>query len=172
MMALQLKGVGFITGAASGKGSCDLCLPVVAGSPCFLNTHTRLICESGIGRATAHCFAKHGVRRLAIGDLNRSGIRDTAAGLVEKYPDLEILQLELNTTVEGSVQDAVSSTCKHFGRIDYAVNNAGIGGQAIRSADSKLVDWQKTVDVNLTGVWLCARAQIREMLKQDVLEKG
>jgi NAD(P)-dependent dehydrogenase (short-subunit alcohol dehydrogenase family) len=110
------------------------------------------------------------VRKLAIGDLNVKALKETTAELKAAYPGLEVLPLELNTASERSVDDAISSTVKHFDRIDYGVNNAGIAGAAWQSADSELSSWQKTVDVNLTGVWLCSRAQIRVMLRQEPSE--
>jgi NAD(P)-dependent dehydrogenase (short-subunit alcohol dehydrogenase family) len=110
------------------------------------------------------------VRKLAIGDLNVKALKETTTELKAAYPGLEVLPLELNTASEKSVDDAISSTVKHFDRIDYGVNNAGIAGAAWQSADSELSSWQKTVEVNLTGVWLSSRAQIRVMLKQESLE--
>ena len=82
---------------------------------------------------------------------------------------MEILPLELDTSSESSVNEAVSQTIRQLGRIDYAVNNAGISGRATKSADSELKEWQRTTDVNLTGMWLCSRAETREMLKQAPL---
>ena len=110
------------------------------------------------------------MRKLALGDLNIKALDHTATELKSAYPGLEVLPLELNTASEKSVEDAISTTVKRFGRVDYAVNNAGIAGAAWKSADSDLASWQKTVDVNLTGVWLCSRAEIRAMLKQEPLE--
>jgi NAD(P)-dependent dehydrogenase (short-subunit alcohol dehydrogenase family) len=102
--------------------------------------------------------------------LNIKALENTATELKNTYPGLEVLALELNTASEKSVEDSISTTVKKLGRIDYAVNNAGIAGAAWKSAESDLAGWQKTVDVNLTGVWLCSRAEIRAMLQQEPLE--
>lgn len=110
------------------------------------------------------------MRKLSLGDLNIKVLEDTATELKNTYPGLEVLALELNTASEKSVEESISATVKKLGRIDYAVNNAGIAGAAWKSAESDLASWQKTVDVNLTGVWLCSRAEIRAMLKQEPLE--
>lgn len=58
---------------------------------------------------------------------------------------------------------------KKFGRIDYAFNNAGIGGALNTSDKVERDDFERVLSVNTTGVWLCARAQIRQMLKQEKL---
>lgn len=133
---------------------------------------TWLTILTGIGKATATSFARHGVRALAIADINPSALKTTTQELKSQFPKIDILPLELDTSSETQVDKSIAETVKHFGRIDYAVNNAGIAGQAWRSADSELEGWQKTLDVNLTGVWLCSRAQIRAMQKQEALEPG
>jgi NAD(P)-dependent dehydrogenase (short-subunit alcohol dehydrogenase family) len=97
-------------------------------------------------------------------------LKITAEELKASFSGLEVLPLELNTASEKAVDISIAATVKHLGRIDYAVNNAGIAGAAWKSADSDLAGWQKTLDVNLTGVWLCSRAEIRAMLKQQPLE--
>jgi NAD(P)-dependent dehydrogenase (short-subunit alcohol dehydrogenase family) len=74
--------------------------------------------------------------------------------------------MQLDVGSEQSIDDAVSSTAKKFGSIDYAVNNAGIAGPLVRSAEHSMADWQKVMDVNLNGVWMSQRAEIRQMLKQ------
>jgi NAD(P)-dependent dehydrogenase (short-subunit alcohol dehydrogenase family) len=66
----------------------------------------------------------------------------------------------------------VSETVNQFGRLDYAVNNAGIGGPPVLSAEHSLEDWRKTLDVNLSGVWMSSRAQIRVMLGQEEREES
>ncbi|KAL4747784.1 hypothetical protein BDW72DRAFT_196434 [Aspergillus terricola var. indicus] len=142
-MTSLLRGAGFITGAASG-----------------------------IGRATAYSFARHGVTQLAIADINLSAAQATAKDLESRFPRLEVLPLNINVAKEASINKAVADTVRQFGRIDYAVNNAGIGGSGALSAEHKVEDWSHTVDVNLHGVWLSSRAEIREMLTQDKRENS
>ncbi|KAG9775195.1 Short-chain dehydrogenase anuF [Exophiala dermatitidis] len=140
-MATLLKGVGFITGAASG-----------------------------IGKATAFSFAKHGAKALALADMNAAAVKAVGAEIQKSYPKVQVLPLELNVTDEKAVDAAISQTASQFGRIDYAVNNAGITGVMAHSADLDPADWKKVLDVNLHGVWLCERAEVRQMLKQEPLE--
>lgn len=70
-------------------------------------------------------------------------------------------------TDEKAVDDSVAQTVKEFGRLDYAVNNAGIGGLLKTSDEVPKDDFEKILRVNTTAVWQCQRAQIRQMLKQE-----
>lgn len=80
------------------------------------------------------------------------------------------MNLELDTRKEDSVNSAIDQTVKKFGRIDIGINNAGIGGQPKQSIDVELADWENVMAVNLNGVFLCQKAQIRQMLKQEPLD--
>ncbi len=75
----------------------------------------------------------------------------------------------MDVSKEDSVNSAVDQTVKQFGRLDIAINNAGIGGAGKQTAEQELKDWQRVFDINVNGVWLCQRAQIRQMLKQEPL---
>ena len=74
--------------------------------------------------------------------------------------------MRLDVASEQSIEDAVTAIAKKFGSIDYAVNNAGIAGPLVRSAEHATADWHQTMNVNLHGVWMSQRAEIRQMLKQ------
>jgi NAD(P)-dependent dehydrogenase (short-subunit alcohol dehydrogenase family) len=138
----------------------------------ILTKSTYSLSLKGIGKATAFAFAQHGAKALAIGDLNSKATRDTAAELKQAYPNVEVLPLELDVSKEQSIDDAVAQVASKLGRIDYAVNNAGIGGQPNKSAELQTADWKRVIDVNLNGVWMSSRAEIRQMLKQELLEPG
>jgi NAD(P)-dependent dehydrogenase (short-subunit alcohol dehydrogenase family) len=75
----------------------------------------------------------------------------------------------MDTSKEDSVNSAVDQTVKKFGRLDIALNNAGIGGAQKQTPDQDIDDWKRVFDINVHGVWMCQRAQIRQMLKQDPL---
>ena len=102
--------------------------------------------------------------------MNGTAIKEAASEIKKSFPDVEILPLEFDVAKEQCVDDAVARAASTLGRIDYAVNNAGIGGSQALSADHKLADWQRVMEINLTGVWMSSRAQIRQMLKQEALE--
>ncbi|KAK3710794.1 hypothetical protein LTR37_010018 [Vermiconidia calcicola] len=140
-MANLLRGVAFITGAGSG-----------------------------IGQYTAYALARHGVRQLALCDVRPEVLATTRDELKKRHSDVEVLNIEMDTSKEDSVQSAVDQTVKKFGRLDIGINNAGIGGIAGQTADQELKHFQKVMDVNINGVWLCQRAQIRQMLQQEPLD--
>ncbi|KAF2119685.1 oxidoreductase ucpA [Lophiotrema nucula] len=120
---------------------------------------------SGIGQHAAYSMAKLGVRSFAL--LDRNPVTTTISELKKISPDVEIKEIELDVANESAVNDSVEQTVKEFGRIDYALNNAGIGG-ALKTTDQiPKDDFERVLGVNTTGVWLCQRAQIRQMLKQE-----
>lgn len=100
-------------------------------------------------------------------DINTDMLEGTRDELNKRYPQVEVLIMPINVTDEASVETAVNRTVEHFGSINIAVNCAGIGGTPSKTSDMSLQDWQKVIDVNQTGVWLCQRAEIRQMLKQE-----
>lgn len=110
-------------------------------------------------------MARQGVRSFAL--LDRNPVTQTVQHLKKTYPDIRIKEIELDVASETAVNDSVDQTVKEFGRLDYALNNAGIGG-ALRTTDQiEKDDFERVMSVNMTGVWLCQRAQIRQMLKQE-----
>lgn len=68
---------------------------------------------------------------------------------------------------EASVEAAVEKTVARFGGIEIAVHAAGIGGETPGTDHASLENWQKVIDINQTGVWLCQRAVVRQMQKQE-----
>src|SRR3989442_14505993 len=101
---------------------------------------------SGIGRTIAEAFAGVGAR---------VAIFDVAAGAPDGY--------KVDVTDESQVKTAFDEVMKRYGRVDVLFNNAGI---ALRrpTTELSLVDWNKVVAVNMTGVFLCAREAARHML--------
>ncbi|KAF7122205.1 hypothetical protein CNMCM5793_000162 [Aspergillus hiratsukae] len=137
-MASQLQGTAFITGGASG-----------------------------IGKATAHVFAKNGISGLVLADVNMALLAETIAELRIQHPQIRLAALQLDVTDEGAVEAAVRETAEKFGGIDIGVNAAGISCRPAPSHDMELADWQRVIDINQTGLWICQRALIRQMLKQE-----
>jgi NAD(P)-dependent dehydrogenase (short-subunit alcohol dehydrogenase family) len=64
------------------------------------------------------------------------------------------------------VNTLVAKAVEIYGRLDCAFNNAGIGGQSVLTHECSEEDWNRVLAVNLTGVWLCMKAEITQMLKQ------
>ncbi|MFI8178757.1 SDR family oxidoreductase [Streptomyces microflavus] len=119
---------------------------------------------SGIGRATALAFARAGAR-VALADLSGDGLHETAR-LIDAAGG-EALTLTCDVTNEDDVQAAVDRTVERFGSLDAAFNNAGVEQPVQPAADTAKEDWDRILGVSLTGAFLCTRAQIRQMLRQD-----
>jgi NAD(P)-dependent dehydrogenase (short-subunit alcohol dehydrogenase family) len=119
-MASLLRGTAYITGAGSG-----------------------------IGQYTALAFARNGVKQLALTDIVPKNLQTTIDLLKKESPDVQIEAIHMDTGKEEDVERSIAQTVKRFGGIDYAINNAGIGGTPIETVNQTLSDWQRVVDVNL-----------------------
>jgi NAD(P)-dependent dehydrogenase (short-subunit alcohol dehydrogenase family) len=123
---------------------------------------------SGIGRATAVIMAREGAR-VAVSDLSKDGIEATV-GLINAGGGQGIA-IAGDVTDEADVANMVARTVSAYGRLDCAFNNAGISSRADSPAGARLHEVTKAaVDkmlaVNLTGVFLCLKHEIAQMLKQ------
>ena len=110
----------------------------------------------GIGLATARLFAKHGAR-VAILDLDEAGARRAAQELGEGH-----IGLACNVTDLESCKGAARQVLDAFGQLDALVNNAGIS-QPVQTMELTAQDWQRVVDVNMTGVLYLSQAFIPHM---------
>jgi NAD(P)-dependent dehydrogenase (short-subunit alcohol dehydrogenase family) len=118
---------------------------------------------SGIGRATAQIFAREGAR-LVLGDVAETGGNETL-GMI-KAAGADGIFIRSDVASEADVESLVGAAVANYGRLDCAFNNAGIGGAARLTHEYTLAEWNRVISVNLTGVWLCMRAEINQMLKQ------
>lgn len=135
---LKLSGTAFITGAGSG-----------------------------IGRGVALAFARYGVNRLALLDQKPDNLEETRQQLETSFPKIKTALIPADVTDEPSIQEAVRKTTGQFDRIDYGVNCAGVTLGTNMTHEMELADWKKTIDVNLTGVWICQKQLLRQMLSQE-----
>ena len=118
---------------------------------------------SGIGRDTAVLFAKAGAKVVVAGRRELEG-RETVKMVRGAGGDGLFVQADVSKAAE--VEALVQATVEKFGRLDFAFNNAGIEGQWLPIAEQSEEDWDRTIDINLKGVWLCLKYEIRQMLKQ------
>ena len=121
----------------------------------------------GIGKATAFGLARHGIKRLALTDISQKNLLATSEAIKSQYPDVEIESMQLDVCDVKAVDESIAQTVKKFGRIDVAVNVAGIGGAGKTTDACEESDWTSVLDVNLNGVWRSQRAQVRAMMKQE-----
>src|SRR5262249_25116389 len=123
---------------------------------------------SGIGRATALAMAREGAR-VAVSDLAKDGIEETVAR-VNAIGGRAIAR-KGDVTEDADVANMVARTVSAFGRIDCAFNNAGISGRAVGPAGQRLHELApsavaRMLQVNVTGVFLCLKHEITQMLAQ------
>ncbi len=116
---------------------------------------------SGIGRAAALQFAKEGAR-LAISDLNDSGLEETKKMLQDINCDVRSYHLDVS--IYDDVKSVISAVHHDFGQLDVALNNAGIGASNnFRTAEHTLDDWDRVVAVNQSGVFYCMKEELAIM---------
>jgi glucose 1-dehydrogenase len=120
---------------------------------------------SGIGRACALALARAG----AAVAVNYRSTPDEARALVAEIERAggRALAVQGDVSREADVERVFAETLSRFGTLDVLVNNAGIQRDA-PFKDLSLADWQKVIDVNLTGYFLCARAAVREFLRHGL----
>jgi NAD(P)-dependent dehydrogenase (short-subunit alcohol dehydrogenase family) len=118
--------------------------------------------SSGIGRATAQAFLRQGYATALVD-------RDEKAGreAQEEFAPLgECMFLPCDVSEDAAVEAAVTKTVDAWGRIDAAFNGAGIDGAGGMAADHRVEEFDRIIAINLRGVWLCMRHQLKQMLKQ------
>ncbi|MCP4165726.1 MAG: glucose 1-dehydrogenase [Chloroflexi bacterium] len=115
----------------------------------------------GIGRGYAHALGEAGAG-VAIVDIDIDAAEEVAAELDQK--GIESLAIRADVTQADQVQAMVDAVLSRWGKLTIGVNNAGIGLWVDSEAMAK-GDWDKIVNLNFTGVFLCAQAEARVMLE-------
>lgn len=123
--------------------------------------------HTGIGQYTAIAFAQHGVTKLALADVNLKALEESNAALKERFPDVEILSLHMDVRDAAQVKEGIAKAAAAFGRLDIAVNNAGVGGSGRQTHEIEDEEWIRVVDVNLQGVYRCQKEELGFMVKQE-----
>jgi NAD(P)-dependent dehydrogenase (short-subunit alcohol dehydrogenase family) len=118
---------------------------------------------AGIGAAAVRAFAARGAR-VAIADLKA----DQGKRLAEEIERSggEAIFVETDVSRAGDVERLVGATVRTFGRLDCAFNNAGIEGVLAGTAECTEENFDRTLAINLKGVWLSMRYEIEQMLRQ------
>jgi NAD(P)-dependent dehydrogenase (short-subunit alcohol dehydrogenase family) len=114
----------------------------------------------GIGRACAEAFAREGAR-VAILDWNAELLEEAAAAI--RAIGAEVLTQQVDVSNAEAVDAAHAHVIGKFGGIDIGFNNAGVGAPFRAIEDTPEADWDRVININLKGVWLCVRAQVRHM---------
>jgi 3-oxoacyl-[acyl-carrier protein] reductase len=117
---------------------------------------------NGIGRETAFIFAEEGAH-IMLADFDTIAGEETAAQLREQ--GVEALFLKVDVSSRESVDQMVAAAREKFGKIDILINNAGITQDAMLTKMTA-EQWQKVIDVNLSGVFHCTQAVVPHMIEQ------
>jgi NAD(P)-dependent dehydrogenase (short-subunit alcohol dehydrogenase family) len=114
----------------------------------------------GIGKSTAIAFAQRGAK-VALSDWYED--EDTLRVINEQGGDAIFVKCDV--ACEDDVKKLVAETISEYGRLDFAFNNAGIEGTPALATECSNDNWDRTININLKGVWFCLKHQIPEMLK-------
>ncbi|MBP1183733.1 SDR family NAD(P)-dependent oxidoreductase [Methylobacterium sp. PvR107] len=118
---------------------------------------------SGIGRAAALAFAREGAQ-VAITDRTEAALDQLRAEI--EAASGEVLAIRCDVSVPEDVEAAVAKTAERFGRIDCAFNNAGVENKAAPVHEITLDEWDRILDINLRGTFVCMKHEIAQMLRQ------
>jgi NAD(P)-dependent dehydrogenase (short-subunit alcohol dehydrogenase family) len=117
----------------------------------------------GIGRATALAFAREG-SNVVVTDVSEQNLQETARLIGELGG--HALAVRCDVTLPEDVKSALNRTIETFKRLDVAFNNAGCEQPITATADLTEEEWDRIVDINLRGVFLCMKYEIPLLLKQ------
>jgi NAD(P)-dependent dehydrogenase (short-subunit alcohol dehydrogenase family) len=117
---------------------------------------------SGIGHATALAFAQEGAK-VVVSDVDSKLGLNTVEEI--KKNNGEAFFVKCDVSSEEEVKNLVSKTVEKYGRLDCAYNNAGVEGKLASTTECTSDNWDRTINVNLKGTWLCMKYEIPEMLK-------
>jgi NAD(P)-dependent dehydrogenase (short-subunit alcohol dehydrogenase family) len=118
---------------------------------------------SGIGRETAILFAKAGAKVVVAGRREAEG-EETIELIGAAGSDSLFVKTDVSKASE--VEALIKKAVEKFGRLDIAFNNAGIEGTWVPIVRQSEEDWDQIIAINLKGVWLCLKYEIKQLLKQ------
>lgn len=117
---------------------------------------------SGIGRTSALFYAREGAK-VIVSDVNEPGGQETVRQICDAGGEANFVQTDVSTPAD--CEALVRRTVETYGRLDFACNNAGIGGEQNPTASYSIEAWQNVIAINLSGVFYCMKYEIPEMLK-------
>jgi NAD(P)-dependent dehydrogenase (short-subunit alcohol dehydrogenase family) len=120
--------------------------------------------STGIGRATSQILAREGAT-VVIADLQDGEGARTLESIRDSGGKAEYHHVDVSDYA--AVRGLVSDIAARHGGLDCAFNNAGIEGPTAKIMDLPLEDWQRVIAINLTGVYICMKCELEQMLKQN-----
>ena len=119
--------------------------------------------SSGIGRAAAKLFTNEGAK-VVIADINVQGGEKTAQEINDAGGEALFVRTDVSKSAE--VEALIKEIIERYNRLDCAYNNAGILGDVVSLVDHTEENWNRTIETNLKGTWLCMKYEIPQMLEQ------
>ena len=116
----------------------------------------------GIGFAAAKRCLEEGARALMLSDMHPRRTAEAAEALAKEFPQAQVFGQVCNVAVEADVQALVDAAEDKLGGVDVLINNAGLGGSK-RVVDMADEEWNKVLDVTLTGTFRMTRAMLKKM---------
>lgn len=127
---------------------------------------------SGVGRSAAIAFAREGCTQIALLDRDEAGLEETrklaSAILISQNKKVSISSFKTDVSSEQSVLAAYKAIRDQFGRIDYAVNGAGLGAPDADTINTSTEVFDHHIGVNFRGLWLCVREVLKIMHTQPL----
>ena len=116
---------------------------------------------SGIGRCTALLLGDEGAAGVVVSDANESSAVETATMMKARgHADIAV---RADVSAVGDVEALIAASIDRFGRLDCAVNNAGVRGRSGNISEMDDDEWHRVIGVNLDGMFFCLRAELRAM---------
>ena len=120
--------------------------------------------SSGIARAAAQLFSREGAK-VVIADINVEGGEETVQSIIDEGGEAHFVKTDVSKSSE--VEALINKIIEIYSRLDCAFNNAGIAGGGWTSIVEHTEEtWNRTLETNLLGIWLCMKYEIPQMLEQ------
>jgi NAD(P)-dependent dehydrogenase (short-subunit alcohol dehydrogenase family) len=122
-------------------------------------------CRRGFGEAIARLFAREGALVSICDIVSEEELWENVGAKIEK-DNGSVLCFHTDVSVESQVNNMVNKTIQEWGGVDILVNNVGIAGPTKAAWELSLHEWNKTLEVNLGGTFLCTKAVVPEMIRK------
>src|SRR5690606_10851151 len=121
---------------------------------------------TGVGRAVSKALAREGYHLVLTGR-RREPLEEVAREITAGQPEARAVVIPADVGKPAAVEELFDQIEKEFGRLDLLFNNAGTGAPPVPIEELPVEEWQKVVDANITGAFLCSRLAFRLMKKQQ-----
>lgn len=116
---------------------------------------------SGIGRACAQLYAREAAK-VVVSDVDDKGGQETVQLIKDAGGEASFVKADVSNPADCAT--LIQRAVERYGRLDYACNNAGVGGEQNPTADYSIEGWQRVISINLSGVFYCMKYEIPAML--------